>query len=551
MITSLQTHHLQYIIYPSISSIITKLRSRTESFKTTAMKAVGEILLVPFFGQGHLFPAMELCRKLSSHNYNISLIIPSHVSSSIPSTFSDHSSFIHVVNISVAGSPPTETADEPGSAPTGNPFHDQNLQMGEGIKSFLSARSEVKPTCVVIDVMMSWSKEIFVNQQIPVVSFFTSGATAAAMEYGRWKAHVEDMKPGETRVLPGLPTEMAVTFADLSKGARGRPQRLNRPTSGPAGPPDRTRFGPPGRGGGPPPPGHKPRWVDEVDGSVALLINTCDNLERLFIDYIAEQTKLPVWGVGPLLPEQFWESAGSILHDHEMRSNQKSNYTEDQVIEWLESKPYGSVIYISFGSEVGPTIEEYKELSNSLEEADQPFIWVIQPGSGKTSIPRSFLGAVQTDTDSEEEEGYYPEGLDVKVGKRGLIITGWAPQLLILSHPSTGGFLSHCGWNSTVEAIGRGVPILAWPIRGDQFDNAKLVANHLKTGYMISCGANEEGRAGKFKKDDIAAGIVRLMDDEKVHSRAKELGKEFESGFPASSVSALGAFVEFISSKAT
>nr|ACB56927.1 glycosyltransferase UGT95A1 [Pilosella officinarum] len=541
----------------------TQIKKRKLQTATMEAKATGEIFVVPFFGQGHLFPAMELCKNISAHNYNVTLIIPSHLSSSIPSTFSNHSSFIHVTEISVAASPPPEAADEPGSGtevrssgPRGNPLQDQNLQMGKGIKSFLSARSGTRPTCVVIDVMMSWSKEIFVDHEIPVVSFSTSGATASAVGYGMWKAEVGNMKPGEIREIPGLPKEMAVTFADLSRG----PQRRIRPPGGPgksdgrAGPPNRMRSGSRhGPGGGPSPgPGQKPRWVDEVDGSIALLINTCDDLEHVFINYMAEQTKLPVWGVGPLLPEQFWKSAGELLHDHEMRSNHKSNYTEDEVVQWLESKPRESVIYISFGSEVGPTIEEYKELAKALEESDQPFIWVIQPGSGKSGIPRSFLGPAAAHTDdSEEEEGYYPDGLDVTVGNRGLIITGWAPQLLILSHPSTGGFLSHCGWNSTAEAIGRGVPILGWPIRGDQFDNAKLVAYHLKIGHVMSRGANGEVGPGKFTKDDITSGIEKLMKDEKVHKQAKELSKEFEGGFPVSSVKALGAFVEFISQKAT
>ncbi|KAL4570427.1 hypothetical protein LXL04_026079 [Taraxacum kok-saghyz] len=545
----------------------TQIKKR--KLQTETMEANGVIFVVPFFGQGHLFPAMELCKNISTdHHYSVTLIIPSHLSSSIPSTFSDNSPFIHVTEISVAASPTPEIADEPGSekedrpsGPKGNPLQEQNLQMGKGIKSFLSTRSGVRPTCVVVDNMMSWCKEIFADLGIPVVSFSTSGATASAMGHGMWKAEVGNMKPGEIREIPGLPKEMFVTFADLSRGPRRRPQRRNRPPGdsanqdGSTGPPHRMRSGPRhgprgGVGGGSAGPGDKPRWVDEVAGSAALLINTCDNLERVFIEYMAEQTKLPVWGVGPLLPEQFWKSAGSILHDHEMRSNHKSNYTEDEVFQWLESKPHESVIYISFGSEVGPTIEEYKELAKSLEESDQAFIWVIQPGSGKSGVPRSFLGAAAQTDDSEEEEGYYPDGLDVAVGNRGLIITGWAPQLLILSHPSTGGFLSHCGWNSTAEAIGRGVPILGWPIRGDQFDNAKLVANHLKIGHVMSRCENNDSRPGKFNKEDIAAGIERLMSDEKVHKQAKELSKEFEGGFPASSVKALGDFVEFISQKA-
>lgn len=527
---------------------------KKRKLETTNMEAAaGEIFVLPFFGQGHLNPSMELCRNISSHRFNVTLIIPAHLSSSIPSTFCDHSPFIHVVEIPVAA-PPPETGSE-----RGNPLDHQNQQMGEGIKSFLSTRSGPRPTCAVIDVMMSWSKEIFVDHQIPVASFFTSGATFPAMGYGRWKAKIGDLKPGEIRELPGLPKEMAATYADLSRGPRGRPERPNRPPGdhsrpdGNAGPPNRNRSGPPhghgSRGGGRPGPDQKPRWVDEVEGSVALLINTSCNLERVFIDYLAEQTKLPVWGVGPLLPEKYWKSAGSLLRDHEMRSNHKANYTEDEVFQWLESKPIGSVIYISFGSEVGPTIDEYKELAKALEESNQPFIWVIQPGSGKTGVPKSFLGPVLTDSE-EEEEGYYPEGLDTKVGDRGLIITGWAPQLLILSHPSTGGFLSHCGWNSTVEAIGRGVPILGWPLRGDQFDNAKLLASHLRIGFVMTSGVSEDGRPRKFNRDDIATGIERLMTDEKVHEQAKKLSKEFESGFPESSVKGLGAFVEFISQKA-
>lgn len=519
--------------------------------------AIGDIFVLPFFGQGHLFPAMELCRNIASHNYNTTLIIPTHLSSSVPSTFTNHSSFLHVVHIPVSATSPPESGSDKDPTPPppshrghSHPLDSQNKQMGEGIKSFLSTRSGARATCVIIDVMMSWGKEIFVEHEIPVVSFATSGATSSAMSYARWKAKIGDMKPGETRELPGLPKEMPATYSDLTnKGPRGR-GRPNRPHDENSGPPDRMRSGPRrgGRGGPRPGPDAKPRWVDEVDGSVALLINTCDDLERLFIEYISEQIKMPVWGVGPLLPEQFWKSAGSVLHDSEMRSSSshKSNYTEHQVIQWLESKPIKSVIYISFGSEVGPTIDEYKELAKALEESDQAFIWVIQPGSGKTGIPKSFLGPVNTDSE-EEEEGYYPEGLDAIVGDRGLIITGWAPQLLILSHPSTGGFLSHCGWNSTVEAIGRGVPILGWPIRGDQFDNAKLVANHLKIGYSMSSVGNADGR--KFKKEDITAGIERLMRDETVHNQAKKLSKEFEGGFPVSSVKALGDFVEFISEK--
>ncbi|KAH0645599.1 hypothetical protein KY290_034382 [Solanum tuberosum] len=111
--------------------------------------------------------------------------------------------------------------------------------------------------------MMSWGKEIFMKFDIPVVSFFTSGACAAAMEFAAWKNHVDDMKHGEIQILPGLPESMALSFSDIKQNHRGPSHHCN---------------------GGPSSPSQKPRWLDEIEGSIALLINTCYDLESPFID---------------------------------------------------------------------------------------------------------------------------------------------------------------------------------------------------------------------------------------------------------------------------
>ncbi|KAM3686475.1 hypothetical protein ACJW31_10G005300 [Castanea mollissima] len=418
-------------------------------------------------------------------------------------------------------------------------------QMALALQNLLYTRPGPKPVCAILDVMMGWSTEVFAKFHIPTVGFFTSGACSAAIECATWKSHKEldTIKPGETRLLPGLPEDMAISYSDLKRRPHGPPGRP------PPGPPPRPFIG--GlKKMGPPKPGSQPMWVEEVEGVIALLINTCDDLESPFIRYISDQVGKPVWGVGPLLPEQYWKSAaaGSLLHDCELRSNnRKSNVTEDEVIQWLDSKPRGSVLYVSFGTEVGPTMEEYPQLADALlESSSTTFIWVIQPGSGRSGSPRAFLGPEgQPGSEQEEEVGYFPHGLDSKVGNRGLIIRGWAPQLLILSHPSTAGFLSHCGWNSTVEAIGRGVPILAWPIRGDQYYDAKLVVNHLKVGYMIS-----DDLSRTVQKEDIVKGIEKLMGDEDMKNRAQALSTKFVQGFPKSSVTALDAFRDFINHKA-
>lgn len=497
-----------------------------------------EIWVVPFMGQGHLFPSMELCKQIASRNFNTVLVIPSNLSPSIPSSLRQYP-LVQIAQIEPAPIAPQQRSDliHP-------PHHGHHAHMAKSLENILQAQitspDSVRPICAILDVLMDWTVEIFKKFEVPTIGFFTSGACSAAMEYALWKAQPIDLKHGEVCFLPGLPEEMAFTYSDSKQkphGPPGPPLPHGPPpspslfTSGPpsALPPPFGGLGSPKRG--PPKPGNQPPWVNGVEGSIALMINTCDDLEHPFIDYIANRIRKPVWGVGPLLPEQYWKSIGAVLLDHEIRTNRHSNVTEDEVIHWLDSKPHGSVLYVSFGSEVGPSMKDYPKLAYALEALTRPFIWVIQPGAGRP-------GPLHPPSLGNAEEDYYPHELTSQVGPRGLILYGWAPQLLILSHPSTGGFLSHCGWNSIVEAVGRGVPFLAWPIRGDQFYNAKLIVAHLKVGYMVSDDLLE------IKKEDIVKGMETLMSDDEIKGRAMVLATKFHNGFPTSSVAALDAFRE-------
>ncbi|KAL7122602.1 hypothetical protein ACP275_01G054500 [Erythranthe tilingii] len=279
---------------------------------------------------------------------------------------------------------------------------------------------------------------------IPVISFFTFGACAAAMEWGAWKSlggcslH---LSPGEIHLIPGLPVETNITYHDLAR-----------------------RRAPP---------------VPLVEGSIAFMFNTCEDLEHTFITYLANQMGLPVWGVGPLLPSQNWSKPNSLIQGFQIRQPNKNQ----------NNKPEKSVLYVAFGS----------------EKWHIPLIWVVL---NCTSMIGNIL-----------------DNLDKKIDDRGLIVRGWAPQLLILSHPSTGGFLSHCRWNSTLEARGCGVPVLAWPIRGNHIYNAKLVANHLKIGYIAL------PRSTITTKDDLISGIDKLMTDEDVRKQAEVMRAKFSVGF--------------------
>jgi hypothetical protein len=565
---------ISHLLYKKVGEEARSQGRFRETEKPRVSVMTQEIWVVPFFGQGHLLPSMELCKHVASRNFRTTLVIPSNLSSNIPSYLHQYP-LLEIAEL--PSSPPP--LQQPGPDPPFPP-HMHHNQMAQGLENLLSTRSQNPdsglPACAIVDVMMGWTLEVFEKFEVPTVGFFTSGACSAALEYAAWKGNLDELKPGEIRLLPGLPKEMALTDSDLKSrphrppGGRGGPPGLGGP-AGPMGgfprPPgdmgNQEMMGPPKLGGpggpmggfprppgdmgpqkmmGPPKLGGPPPWLDEVRGSIAYMINTCDDLERPFIQYLTDQVEKPVWGIGPLLPELYWKSIDSLLHDHEIRTNRQSNVTEEEVIAWLDSKPPSSVLYVSFGSEVGPEMEEYPNLADALEASNRPFIWVIQPGSGGSGPPPQLF---EGQPGAKAGESYFPCDLDKKVGERGLIIHGWAPQLLILSHPSTGGFLSHCGWNSTVEAIGRGIPILAWPIRGDQNYNAKLVVKHLKVGCMVSDDFSQ-----LIKKDDIIKGMKSLWGDEDVKNRAALLSAKFKHGFPTSSVSSLDAFRDLMNQKA-
>ncbi|KAK2665015.1 hypothetical protein Ddye_003589 [Dipteronia dyeriana] len=163
-----------------------------------------------------------------------------------------------------------------------------------------------------------------------------------------------------------------------------------------------------------------------------------------------------------------------------------------------------------------------------LEASGQNFIWVVK------------------------KEDWLPEGFETRMVGRGLIIRGWAPQVLILDHEAIGGSLTHCGWNSTLESVTTGVPMVTWPLSAEQFYNEKLVTDVLKIG--VGVGAQEwshwtEDKRSIVKRDDLKNAVTKLMvgeDAEEMRNRAmalKEMAKRAtEEG--GSSYSDLHAFLE-------
>lgn len=287
--------------------------------------------------------------------------------------------------------------------------------------------------------------------------------------------------------------------------------------------------------------------MNGIKDCVGVLVNTCEELESPFIEYIGKEIEMPIWAAGPFLPASSFSDQSTVTHDSAIRSK-KSNIDEDQCLEWLNSKAPASVLFVSFGSEVGPSVEETRELALGLEAAQKPFIWVLQDRYHDHPPPPDHDHPPFDDQPSNEGEGaedMLPEGFEDRIEGVGLIIRGWAPQLLILSHLSTGGFLSHCGWNSTVESIGHGVPILAWPIRGDQHYNAKLLVKDLQIAAMIDKPTQDR----LVSRKEISDGVKLLMESEhgaQLRKRAASLKLKFRSTCFLSSQAVLNTFLDHL-----
>ncbi|KDP47122.1 hypothetical protein JCGZ_22118 [Jatropha curcas] len=173
------------------------------------------------------------------------------------------------------------------------------------------------------------------------------------------------------------------------------------------------------------------------------------------------------------------------------------------------------------------------EIAMALEASRQNFIWVVRKEEEKKN---------------EEIEEWILEGFIKRIEGRGLIIKGWAPQVLILDHEAVGGFMTHCGWNSTLEGVSAGVPMVTWPLYAEKFDNEKLITDVLKIG--IGVGAQEWSRYEKkilVRKEDIEKAVIQLMigeEAEEIRNRAmatKEMARRAteEGGSSYSGIKAL------------
>ncbi|KAG1335169.1 UDP-glycosyltransferase 72B1-like [Cocos nucifera] len=189
---------------------------------------------------------------------------------------------------------------------------------------------------------------------------------------------------------------------------------------------------------------------------------------------------------------------------------------ENECLRWLDRQPRRSVVYVCFGSGGTLTRAQTMELALGLEMSGQIFLWVV-----KCPHERDVAGTYFGDKSGKNPLDFLPEGFQERTKGVGFLVPSWVPQVAVLGHASIGGFISHCGWNSTLESIVKGVPLIAWPLFAEQRLNALLLNEDVEVALR-----SKVGESVLVQRDEIASVVKRLMEGEegkRLRKRAEEL----------------------------
>uniref|UniRef100_A0ACD6AF98 Uncharacterized protein n=1 Tax=Avena sativa TaxID=4498 RepID=A0ACD6AF98_AVESA len=241
------------------------------------------------------------------------------------------------------------------------------------------------------------------------------------------------------------------------------------------------------------------RLIAEADG---ILVNTFDALEPDALAALRSGKVVPgfpqVFAVGPLMSSTTTGSDKAVLG------------TSSSPIAWLDAQPARSVVYVAFGNRNAVVPDQIREIGAGLEASGCPFLWVVKT----TVVDRE---------DNAELKDVLGDGFLVRVQGRGLVTKEWVDQEAVLKHPAIGLSLSHCGWNSVMESAVHGVPLLAWPMLGDQ----RLIATVIRSGgfglWMEHWSWDGENVVSGV---EIGEKVRELMGDEAISARAAKVREE-------------------------
>ncbi|KAM7508995.1 hypothetical protein LguiA_019448 [Lonicera macranthoides] len=438
------------------------------------MNKTPHIALLPSPGMGHLIPLIEFAKQLvRRHDFTVTIIVP--ISSPPSETITAVLNSLRG-NISHIFLPPVNLSDQPA---------DINIEVQIFLtitRSLPSLRETLKLlilrtnlVALIADGFSTDAFEIARELQISPYLFFT--ANALTLSFCFHLPELDLMVSGEFRDLPEpvkIPGCVAVQGRDLLDPVQDRSGDAYRGILCSV-----KRF-------------------KLADG---ILVNSFMELEKGAFNAFKESeiSGPPVYPIGPLI-----------------QSGLSNDGDQFECLNWLDKQPSGSVLFVAFGSGGTLSHRQLKELAMGLEMSGQKFLWVVRAPNDDASNGAYFNTQMQKDP-----LGFLSEGFLDRTRGQGLVVPNWAPQAQVLAHDSTGGFVTHCGWNSTLESIVHGVPLIAWPLYAEQKMTAVMLTDDLKVALRPQ--ADENGLVGREEIEKVVKCLLEGEGGEKVRYKMKIL----------------------------
>uniref|UniRef100_A0ACD5WAI6 Uncharacterized protein n=1 Tax=Avena sativa TaxID=4498 RepID=A0ACD5WAI6_AVESA len=416
-----------------------------------AAAAQPRVMVLPLPAQGHVIPLMELSHKLLEHGFEIDFV----------NTEFNHGRVLGAL---------AEKGAIPGglhmlSIPDGLGPADDHADIGaliKGLPAAMSGRLEEmirsrKTKWMVVDVSMSWALPLATAAGVRVALFCTYSAAAFGLRMNLPKLIEDGVLDENGNVMRHervqlMPPVAAAEIPWVSLGSTPERRRTNILNV------LKTN-----------------RLMPLAD---TIICNTSMEMEPDALALLPNALPL-----GPLVATTS-RTAGHFLPQ------------DVACLTWLDRHALGSVVYVAFGSSGVLDATQFQELANGLALSGRPFLWVVRPNF-TTGVGEDWFDAFKR-----------------RVDGTGLVV-GWAPQQRVLSHPSVACFVSHCGWNSTMEAMLHGVPFVCWPYFADQFCNQSYVCNVWGTGVKLC-----RDERGVVTKEEIESKIARLLGEDEIKARA-------------------------------
>ncbi|KAF3439190.1 hypothetical protein FNV43_RR17465 [Rhamnella rubrinervis] len=426
------------------------------------------IVMFPWLAFGHINPFLELAKLIAQKGHRISFISTPRNIDRLPKLPPNLSPCINFVKVPL---PHTEDLPEDAQATIDLPRekvpHLKNAhdRLQDSIAHILQSSNA---DWVVYDFSAHWLPDIARN--LGISSAFFSIVTAACLTFTGPTLTPDDRNKPEDYTVPPkwvpFPSKVAYRLFEILK--------VYDDVSGDDGAIPVFRS-----------------FVEVLGGCDAIAVRTCSEFEPEWLHLLEDIHRKPVIPVGVLAPR---------LYDV---NGDDDNENWRPIKEWLDKQAKRSVVYIAFGTEAKLRNDELTEIAYGLELSGLPFFWVLR-----------------LDDDSE-----LPEGFEERTKGRGIVCATWVPQLKILAHDSVGGFLTHSGWSSVVEALQFEIPLVLFTIANDQGLNAALLEEK-QVGYLLP----REESDGSFTRQSVADSLKLVVVEEEGKSyrdKAKEMSRLF------------------------